>query len=112
MSLFDVRKAVNLFKTLKVPVLGVIETMSWFVCDGCDKKHYIFRQGGGERLAREIGVAFLGGVPLDPRVAVGGDEGLPQVTAFPDSPVAKAYVDAAGATARQLSILAAADLAR
>jgi ATP-binding protein involved in chromosome partitioning len=108
-SLLDVRKAVSMFKTLKVPVLGVIETMSWFVCDGCDKRHYIFRQGGGEKLARELGVAFLGGVPLDPRVAEGGDEGRPQVLALPESEVARTYVAAAGAVARQLSILAAAD---
>jgi ATP-binding protein involved in chromosome partitioning len=104
-SLLDVRKAIQMFKTLKVPVLGVLETMSYFICDGCDKRHYIFRQGGGERLARESGVAFLGGVPLDPRVAVGGDEGRPLVTAHPASEAARVYTAAAGATAQQLSIL-------
>jgi ATP-binding protein involved in chromosome partitioning len=98
-----------MFKTLKVPVLGVIETMSYFICDGCDKRHYIFRQGGGEKLARELGVAFLGGVPLDAHVAEGGDEGRPEVLARPESAVARAYVAAAGTAARQLSILAAAD---
>jgi len=104
-SLIDVRKAISMFKTLKVPVLGVIETMSYFICDGCDKKHFIFRQGGGERLAREFGVAYLGGVPLDPAVAVSSDEGRAQVVAHPDSAVARAYVTAAGAAAQQLSIL-------
>jgi ATP-binding protein involved in chromosome partitioning len=107
-SLIDVRKAVTMFKTLKVPILGIVETMSYFICDGCDKRHHIFRQGGGERLARELGVAFLGAIPMDPRIAVGGDEGQPFVAAQPDAPAAKAYVEAAGATARQLAILAAA----
>jgi len=108
-SLIDVRKAISMFKTLKVPVLGVIETMSYFVCDGCDKKHEIFRSGGGERLAREFGVAFLGGVPLDPTVVVGGDEGNVQVQRWPDSPAAKAYSSAAGVVAQQLSILNSVD---
>jgi ATP-binding protein involved in chromosome partitioning len=104
-SLIDVRKAMSMFKTLKVPVLGVIETMSYFVCDQCDKKHMIFRSGGGERLARESGVSLLGTIPIDPRVAVGGDEGRPHVQAFPDAPASQAYIAAAGAAAQQLSIL-------
>ncbi|MCX6105015.1 MAG: Mrp/NBP35 family ATP-binding protein [Proteobacteria bacterium] len=104
-SLIDVRKAMSMFKTLKVPVLGVIETMSYFVCDGCDKKHTIFRSGGGERLARESGITLLGTIPLDPRVAIGGDEGRPHVAAFPDAPASQAYIAAAGAAAQQLSIL-------
>lgn len=104
-SLIDVRKAVDMFKTLKVPVLGVIETMSYFVCDGCDKKHFIFRQGGGERLAREYGVALLGQIPIDPAVAVGGDEGKPLIATHPESVAAQAYVEASGNAARQVSIL-------
>ncbi len=104
-ALLDVRKAVQMFKTLKVPVLGVVETMSYFVCDGCDKKHYLFREKGGEKLARELGVAFLGAVPIDPAVTIGGDEGTPHVVSHPDSIAAKAYVQAAGAAAAQLSIL-------
>jgi ATP-binding protein involved in chromosome partitioning len=104
-SLIDVRKAIGMFKTMKVPVLGVIETMSWFTCDGCDKKHHIFRSGGGERLARENGIAFLGGIPIDPDVAVGGDEGVPAVTGHAASEAARAYVAAAQQTAAQLSIL-------
>lgn len=104
-SLIDVRKAIGMFKTLKVPVLGVIETMSWFVCDSCDKRHHIFRTGGGEKLANENGVAFLGGIPIEASVAVGGDEGVPAVLGASDSAVAKAYVTAAQQTAAQLSIL-------
>ncbi len=107
-ALLDVRKAVSMFKTLKVPVLGVIETMSYFVCDGCDKKHFIFRSGGGEKLAREFGVSYLASIPIDPSVAVASDEGEPTTHRSPDSEVSKAYRAAAGATAGQLSILAAA----
>ena len=89
-----------MFGTLKVPILGVIETMSYFVCDGCDKKHFIFRQGGGERLAREFGVALLGQIPIDPKITQGGDDGAPHF---------QAYLEAAGATAQQLSIINAID---
>ena len=108
-ALLDVRKAVSMFNTLRVPILGVIETMSYFVCDGCDKKHHIFREGGGERLAAEHGVPLLGAIPLDPRVADTGDTGTPVVAAFPDSAVSKAYAEAAGRVAAQLSILNAVD---
>ena len=106
-ALLDVRKAIEMFRTLKVPVLGVVETMSYFICDGCDKKHHIFRSGGGERLAREYGVAFLGEIPLDPALPIGGDEGKPLVLDKPDSVAAKAYCEAAYATAAQLSIMSA-----
>jgi ATP-binding protein involved in chromosome partitioning len=99
-ALMDVRKAVSMFTTLKVPILGVIETMSYFVCDGCDKKHFIFRQGGGERLAREFGVALLGQIPIQPLLAESGDEGRPLVAP---------YAEAAGAVAQQLSIVNAID---
>jgi ATP-binding protein involved in chromosome partitioning len=108
-ALIDVRKAINMFETLKVPVLGVVETMSYFVCDGCDKKHYIFRQGGGARVAGEHGLPMLGEIPMDANVTTGSDEGSPVVLNNPDSPAAKAYTAAAGQTAAQLSILNQAD---
>ena len=79
--------------------------MSYFICDGCDKKHFIFREGGGERLARESGIAFLGAIPLDTSVPIGSDEGQPQVVAKPESSSGAAYTDAAGTLARQVSIL-------
>ena len=56
-ALIDVRKAISMFDTLKVPVLGVVETMSYFVCDGCDKKHYIFKEGGGKKVAKRKWIA-------------------------------------------------------
>lgn len=108
-ALLDVRKAVGMFKTLKVPVLGVIETMSYFICDGCDKRHNIFRHGGGEKLSRELGVTFLGGIPIDQSVAESGDAGVPQVVGSPQSPAALAYTAAATAVARQLTAIAQAN---
>jgi ATP-binding protein involved in chromosome partitioning len=104
-ALIDVRKAIAMFKTTKIPVLGVVETMSYFVCDNCDKKHFIFREGGGAKLAREHGIAFLGAVPIDPTLVAGADAGRPQVLAAPESASAQAYLAAAGATAQQVSIL-------
>ncbi|MCC6750953.1 MAG: Mrp/NBP35 family ATP-binding protein [Deltaproteobacteria bacterium] len=104
-SLIDVRRGIAMFETTKVPVLGVIETMSYFICDGCNKRHDIFRSGGGERIARRIGVPFLGAVPIDPLVAEDSDTGVPVIVGHPDSPAAKAYRELAGAVAAQLSIL-------
>lgn len=70
-SLVDVRRAVAMFETTEVPVLGVCETMSYFVCDGCGKRHDIFRSGGGEKIARIAGISMLATVPIDPTVAEG-----------------------------------------
>ncbi len=104
-SLVDVRRAVAMFETTRVPVLGVCETMSYFVCDQCGKKHFIFRSGGGRRMAERLGVPFLGEVPLDPLVTEGGDQGRPIVIEAPESPAGRAYREIAGAVAAQLSIL-------
>jgi ATP-binding protein involved in chromosome partitioning len=104
-SLIDVDRAIQMFETTKVPVLGVCETMSYFVCDGCGKKHSIFRSGGGRRVAGRAGVPFLGGVPIDPLVADSGDGGVPILLSHPDSPAALAYREIAGAVAAELSIL-------
>jgi ATP-binding protein involved in chromosome partitioning len=90
-SLIDAVKALNMFRQLKTPVLGVIENMSYFVGDD-GKRYEIFRHGGGRRLAAETGVPFLGEIPIDPRVAECGDGGEPMVRKYADSPVAKAYL--------------------
>lgn len=76
-SLSVCRKAINFLHALKLPVLGVIENMSGFVCPHCGKHTEIFKTGGGEAMAREMGVPFLGAVPLDPQVTIGGDAGKP-----------------------------------
>ena len=104
-ALIDVRKAIAMFDTMKVPVLGVVETMSYFVCDGCTKKHYIFRDGGGRRVANEFGVSFLGEIPLEQAVSGSSDKGNPVVEAHPDSVAANSYRGIAGAVASQVSII-------
>ncbi len=94
-SLLDVRKAVNMFQTVNVPILGVVENMSYFICDGCDKKHFIFSEGGGRKLAAEIGAPLLGELPIDPRVADSGDAGVAFVVSNPSSIVGQAYLEMA-----------------
>ena len=81
--------------------------MSYFVPpDLPDRKYYIFGQGGGKRTADELGVDFLGEIPIDPRVVEGGDDGKPIVTHAPDSPTAEAFRKLAGAVARKAAIIA------
>ncbi len=95
LSLIDVRKAVSMFQTLNVPLLGVIENMSYFVCDQCTKKHYLFGQGGGQKIATEYGTNLLAEIPLDPRIGEASDSGRPAVTHFPQSDIAKTYLTVA-----------------
>ncbi len=90
-ALLDSRKSVNFSKKLNVPVLGVVENMSGLVCPHCGEVIELFKMGGGERAARELGVPFLGRIPLDPRVVELGDEGKPLVEAAPDSLAARAF---------------------
>jgi Mrp family chromosome partitioning ATPase len=91
-SILDVRKSVNFCRQLKTPVLGVVENMSGFVCPHCGKTTDLFKKGGGEKMAEELGVPFLGAVPIDPSVVEGGDSGEPVVKSAPDSGVAKAFM--------------------
>lgn len=104
MSLIDVRKAVSLFKTMNIPLLGVVENMSYFICDSCDKKHFIFRRGGGAKLASEFSVPLLAEVPLDPRVAEFADEGKPAMVQLPESEPSKAYAVVAEKLSQHLSL--------
>jgi ATP-binding protein involved in chromosome partitioning len=90
-SLIDARKGLRMFNEVRVPVLGVIENMSYFVGDD-GKRYEIFRHGGGKKLAEEGGVSLLGEIPIDPRVAECGDLGEPIVSKYPESPVAAAYL--------------------
>jgi ATP-binding protein involved in chromosome partitioning len=100
-SLIDARKGLEMFREVRVPVLGIVENMSYFV--GEDGKRYeIFRHGGGHKLAAAAGVPFLGEVPIDPRVAECGDQGVPIVAKYPDSPAAKAYLALAEAVRKQV----------
>jgi ATP-binding protein involved in chromosome partitioning len=79
-----------MFETVKVPVLGIVENMSWYECAHCGKPSPIFGSGGGQRLANEVGLPLLAQIPLDPRVVIGGDTGAPAVVAAPESSAAKA----------------------
>jgi ATP-binding protein involved in chromosome partitioning len=73
----DALKAIGMFRRMEVPVLGVVENMSYFVCDHCGTRHDLFGHGGGQRLAEAVGVPFLGKVPMEPAVREGGDQGEP-----------------------------------
>jgi ATP-binding protein involved in chromosome partitioning len=106
-SLIDARKGLQTFRQLKVPVLGIVENMSYFLCPECGHRTEIFSHGGARKTAAELGVPFLGEIPLDPRVVMGGDQGKPIVVLDPESPAARAYVEFAGRVAAQLSIAAA-----
>ncbi|MBA4062234.1 MAG: ATP-binding protein [Isosphaera sp.] len=97
-SLIDARKGVKMFREVKVPILGIVENMSYFV-DPAGTKTPIFGVGGGMKLAVESNVPFLGELPIDPRVARCGDDGEPIVRKHPDSAVAKAYRDLAATVA-------------
>ena len=101
-ALIDARKGLAMFRQVNVPVLGVVENMSVFVCPHCGGESEIFKRGGGERTARELGVPFLGAVPLDPTVVTGGDSGTPIVAAAPDSQTGRAFTALAAMVARNL----------
>jgi len=88
-SLLDGRKCVDFTRQIKVPALGIIENMSNFSCPHCKKEIEIFGNGGGETAARELGVPFLGRIPLDPRFVVSGDMGQPFIDEYPDSDTAR-----------------------
>jgi ATP-binding protein involved in chromosome partitioning len=107
LSLIDARKGLKMFEKVDVPVLGVVENMSYFVPpDLPDRRYHIFGQGGGRRIAEELGVDFLGEVPIDPRVVEGGDAGRPVVEEAPESEAARVFRDVAGRVARKLAVLA------
>ncbi len=96
-ALIDARKALQMFRKLEVPVLGLIENMAGFTCPSCGHHEAVFGEGGGRRTAEALGIPFLGSIPLDPAVVAGGDTGEPIVLARPDSPAAQAFRDLARA---------------
>jgi ATP-binding protein involved in chromosome partitioning len=105
-SLVDARKGLAMFEEVRVPVVGIVENMSYFVGDD-GKRYEIFRHGGGRKLAETAGVPFLGEIPIDPRVAACGDEGEPIVSKHPDSPVSRAYAELVTTVRAQLDKLSA-----
>jgi ATP-binding protein involved in chromosome partitioning len=103
-SVIDVEKAMAMWKRVEIPVLGVVENMSFYVCPGCGHHEEIFSRGGGQRLAEREGVPFLGEVPLVPGVRGAGDAGKPAVLALPESPVAQVFMAMAARVACALSV--------
>jgi ATP-binding protein involved in chromosome partitioning len=103
-SVADTRRAVRMYQKLNVPTLGVIENMSYFVCPDCGRESDIFGRGGASRLAEELGVPFLGGIPLYEPIRRGGDTGVPIVESEPDSAPARAFRATAERAAAQISI--------
>jgi ATP-binding protein involved in chromosome partitioning len=100
-------KAIGMFNKLNVPLIGVIENMSYFVCPDCNSKHYIFGEGGAKRISEKHNIPFIGEIPLNSRIMEGSDKGKPVMITNPDSPSADAIRLAAKNVAAQCSILAA-----
>ncbi len=88
-SLIDARKALKMFSRVNVPILGIVENMSYFIAPDTGKKYDIFGSGGGERISKELNAPFIGGIPIDTRIRKGGDSGVPIVYDIPDSDEAK-----------------------
>ena len=105
-SLADSRRAVAMYKKLNIPTLGIVENMSYFVCPNCSHESDIFGKGGGEKMAQELGVPFLGAIPIYQPIREGGDSGVPLLVSEPDAPAARAIVDMAARAAAQVSIAA------
>ena len=103
-SLADTRRAVRMYQKLNVPMLGLVENMSHFVCPGCQMESDIFGKGGGETLAGDLSLPFIGRIPIYEPIRVGGDTGVPITIGEPQSPAARAFRSAAEQLAAQLSI--------
>jgi ATP-binding protein involved in chromosome partitioning len=101
-ALLDARKALNMFRKVDVPVLGIIENMSYFVCPHCGGRAEIFSHGGARRTAEKYGVDFLGEIPLDLLIREETDAGRPPVVSHPDGPQARPYLDVAEAVIAKL----------
>jgi len=101
-SLIDARKGLAMFEKVNVPLLGIIENMSFYVCPSCGHRDEIFKHGGGKSTAEKLGVPFLGEIPIDPKIVAGGDAGTPIVIAEPKSAATAAYMALADAVARTL----------
>ena len=103
-SLADSRRAVAMYKKLNIPPIGIIENMSYFACTSCGHQADIFGHGGGEAMAAELGIPFIGRLPIYQPIREGSDSGVPLMIAEPESPAARAFMAAAERTAAQVSI--------
>src|SRR5579875_1660319 len=98
-------KAIAMFRQLDVPILGIVENMSYFVCPTCNSRHDIFSRGGGRQAAEALETTFLGEIPLHDQIRVEADEGTPTVVISPDTAEAQAFHRVAEAVAQQVSIV-------
>jgi len=105
-ALLDARKGFKMFEKVEVPVLGIVENMSTHICSKCGHEEHIFGEGGGQRMADQYGVQFLGSLPLDIRIREETDSGRPTVVAEPDSRIAQIYREIARKAAAKLSLQA------
>ncbi len=104
-ALADVIRGVSMFKKLEVPVLGVVENMSYFLCPHCGERTDIFDHGGAKQMAERMSVPFLGEIPLDTKIRLGGDTGLPVMITEPDSSLGAAFRRAAENIAAKVSVM-------
>jgi ATP-binding protein involved in chromosome partitioning len=102
-ALLDARKGLQMFRKVEVPVLGIVENMSWHVCSSCGHREHIFGEGGGAAMAAQYGVELLGQIPLDVSIREQADNGTPTVAAAPDSELALRYRDIARRAAARLA---------
>jgi ATP-binding protein involved in chromosome partitioning len=101
-ALIDVVKAISMFRKVEIPILGVVENMSYYVCPACGHHDEIFSRGGGQLLAKEMGATFLGEVPIDSKVRHGGDSGRPVVVGAPESEHSKIFMQLAARVAGEI----------
>jgi ATP-binding protein involved in chromosome partitioning len=102
-ALLDVVKGIAMFEKVEIPILGVVENMSYYACPNCGHHDEIFAHGGGERLAGEVGTRFLGEIPIDTRIRFGGDSGVPIVASAPDSDHARRFLHIASQVAIEIA---------
>jgi len=105
-ALLDARKGFKMFEKVEVPILGIVENMSTHICSNCGHEEHIFGEGGGERMAKEYGVDFLGALPLEMRIREETDSGKPTVVAEPESRISQIYREIARKTAAKLAMQA------
>ena len=94
-SIIDVVKGIAMFEKVEIPILGIVENMSFYTCPACGHHDEIFSHGGGKRLAQEVGAPFFGEIPIDTRIRFGGDTGVPVILAAPDSENANRFMQIA-----------------
>jgi ATP-binding protein involved in chromosome partitioning len=102
-ALIDARKGFHMFRKVNVPVVGIVENMSTFVCPHCGEATEVFSSGGGERTAQDLGTRLLGKIPLDAAIVLGGDQGEPIVVSQPDGPHAKIFREIAEAVVEEVA---------